>query len=97
MTAGKTNPNPPNKSVEGKDGESEFKDELEFIKFTNNTLVNNEFSAPEATGCGGIFSFLLDPIINSKLGLPSPNGFNTAIENNTIDIGSVEATIKSEK
>jgi hypothetical protein len=97
LTAGKTKPNPPNKSIEGKDGESEFKDELEFVKFTNNTLVNNEFSAPEATGCGGIFSFLLDPIINSKLGLPSPNGFNTAIENNTINIGSVEATIKSEK
>ncbi len=97
LTAGKTNPNPPNKPIEGKDGTSEFKDEFEFVKFTNNTLVNNEFSAPEATGCGGIFAFLLDPIIDAKLGLPSPNGSNTAIENNTIDIGSVEATIKSEK
>jgi hypothetical protein len=59
--------------------------------------VNNEFAAPEASGCGGIFSFLIDPIIDSKIGLPSPDGYNTAIQNNTIKLGGVEGVIKSEK
>ncbi len=97
LTDGTTKPNPPNTPITGKAGFLTFKDEFEFVEITENTLVNNEFAAPEATGCGGIFSFLLDPIVDSKLGLPSANGHNTAIENNTIDEGGTEATIKSEK
>jgi hypothetical protein len=34
------------------------------------------------TGCGGVFSFLIDPLIDSKIGLPSADGHNTAIQNN---------------
>lgn len=97
LTVGKTSPQPPNKPISGKDGESELRDELEFIRFTNSTLVDNAFSAPDATGCGGTFSFLLDPIIDSKLGLPSRNGLNTAIANNTIDIAGAPGTIESER
>jgi hypothetical protein len=97
LTAGTTKPNPPNKPIEGKDGESEFKDELEFIKFPETVLVNNEFAAPEATGCGGIFASLLDPIVNEKIGLPAPDGLNTAIERNMVDIGGVPGTVASEK
>ncbi len=97
LTPGTTHPAPPNQPITGKDGESTFKDELEFIELTNNTLVNNEFSVPEATGCGGVFSFLIDPIINAKLGLPSPDGRNTVVQNNTVYVGGVPFTLKSEK
>ncbi len=97
FTVGTTKPEPPNKPIKGKVGESEFKDELEFIHFPETVLVNNEFAAPEATGCGGIFAFLFDPIINEKIGLPSPDGLNTAIERNMVDIGGVPGTIASEK
>jgi hypothetical protein len=97
LTDGTTNPNLPNKPITGKAGFLEFKDEFELVEIKENTLVNNEFSAPEATGCGGIFSFLIDPIIDSKIGLPSPNGLNTAIENNTIIEAGAESVIKSEK
>jgi hypothetical protein len=97
LTDGTTNPNPPNKPITGKAGFIKFKDEFEFVELVENTLVNNEFSAPEATGCGGIFSILLDPLVDSKLGLPSSNGHNTAIENNTIKEGGVPGVIASEK
>jgi hypothetical protein len=97
LTTGTTKPNPPNKPISGKSGKLSFKDEFEFIEVKENTLVNNEFSAPAATGCGGIFSIFIDPLINSKIGLPAADGLNTAIQNNTIKEGSVPAVIASEK
>jgi hypothetical protein len=97
LTTGKTNPNPPNTSIHGKVGEIFFKDEFEFVEIPKNVLVNNEFSAPGATGCGGIFSFLIDPIINSKIGLPSANGKNTAIQNADLFEGTTVGVIASEK
>jgi hypothetical protein len=60
------------------------------LVITNNSLVDNTFAAPEATGCGGIFSFLLDSIIDSKIGLPAASGTNTAILNNTVEQAGAE-------
>lgn len=97
FTVGTTSPAPPNKPISGKVGESEFKDELEFIHFPETVLVNNEFAAPEATGCGGLFASILTPIVNEKIGLPSPDGLNTAIERNMVDIGGVPGVVASEK
>jgi hypothetical protein len=97
LTTGTTSPPGPNKPISGKVGTISAKDEFEFLEITNNTLVDNAFSAPEASGCGGIFSFLIDPLIDSKLGLPSAAGNNTAIQNNVIKEGTAEGVIKSEK
>jgi hypothetical protein len=97
LTTGTTSPPEPNKPISGKVGELEFKDEFNFVAITNNTLVDNAYSAPEATGCGGIFSFLLDPIISGKIGLPSAAGHNTTILNNTIKEATAESVINSEK
>jgi hypothetical protein len=97
FTTGTTSPPAPNSPISGKVGEFELKDEFTFIELINNTLVDNAFSAPEATGCGGIFAFLIDPIINGKLGLPSAAGNNTAIQNNTIREATAAAVIASEK
>ncbi len=98
LTSGTTSPNLPNKPISGKFGHLIAKDEFEFLELTNNTLVDNAFSAPEATGCGGsVFSFLLDPIIDSKIGLPAADGLNTAIQNNRIREGTTVGVIASEK
>jgi hypothetical protein len=97
LTTGTTSPPPPNKPISGKVGDLEFKDEFELIEITNNTLVDNAFLAPKASGCGGIFAFLVDPIVNKKLGLPSPEGTNTAIQTGTQRLASAETVIKSEK
>ena len=94
LTTGTTKPNPPNTAITGKPGFPEVKEEYELVQITENTLVENNWSAPAATGCGGILSFLVDPVIDSMLGLPAAAGSNTAILNNTIDsatVGSVNA------
>jgi hypothetical protein len=97
LTTGTTAPNPPNVPIKGHVGEIKQKDEFEFIEIPKNILVNNEFSAPGATGCGGIFSFLIDPLINSKIGLPSEDGKNTVIQEANLYEGTTIGVIKSEK
>jgi hypothetical protein len=97
LTTGTTKPPAPNTPISGKVGTKEFKDEFNLIEITNNTLVDNSFSAPGATGCGGLLAPVLDPVINLKLGLPSPGGKNTAIENNRIREATTEGVIASEK
>jgi hypothetical protein len=89
LTTGPTSPAEPNKSITGKPGFVELKDNFEIAELTENTLVENAWSAPAATGCGGIIAFLVDPVIDSMIGLPSSNGHNTAILNNTIDTATV--------
>jgi hypothetical protein len=97
LTTGTTSPPPPNKPITGKVGKIVAKDEFEFIELIGNELVDNAFSAPAATGCGGIFSFLIDPIIDSKIGLPSAAGKNTAIQKNYIREATTVGVIASEK
>lgn len=97
LTTGSTNPNKPNEPIKGKTGVANFKDEFEFVEIPKNILVNNEFSAPGASGCGGIFSILVNPLINGKIGLPSANGLNTAIQEANLDEATSEGVIKSEK
>lgn len=97
LTSGTTKPPAPNKPISGKSGFFRVEEEASFIEITENTLVDNSFSAPEATGCGGIFSVVLDPIIDAKLGLPSAAGHNTAIENNVIRLATAAGVVGSER
>jgi len=83
FTTGTTSPPLPNKPITGAVGEVEFT-ESGIVKIKKNSLVNNSFAAPATNGCGGIFEFLLGPIINSQLGVPSAAGHNTAILNGTL-------------
>jgi len=96
LTTGTTHPEPPNSPIKGKIGKISAEDEFNFLEITGNQLVSNEFAAPEASGCGGGFAFLVDPIIDAKLGIPSADGHNTAIENNTIREATTEGVIESE-
>jgi hypothetical protein len=84
LTAGWTSPPLPNKPIRGSSGEIELLEEGSVLRLTNASLVDNAWSAPSASGCGGILSFLVNPIINSQIGLPSAAGKNTAILKNTI-------------
>jgi hypothetical protein len=84
LTTGATSPPAPNKSIHGAVGNVEVNPEGTILTLAKNSLVNNSFAAPGATGCGGIFAFLLDPIINAKLGIPAAAGHNTAILTGTL-------------
>jgi hypothetical protein len=80
LTTGATSPPPPNTSISGNPGELAVIEEGNIIATKNNKLVDNSFAAPGANGCGGIlFSWAVDPFVESIVGVPSAAGTNTAI------------------
>jgi len=93
LTTGTTSPPKPNEPIKGNVGNLENEAEGEILVISKNSLVNNSFAAPAAEGCGGIFSFLIDPLVDAKLGLPSAAGHNTAILNGTLKQASA-ASVK---
>jgi hypothetical protein len=99
LTDGTTAPPLPNKPIKGKQGKakSEVEDGYESVRLSENSLVDNSFAVPVAEGCGGVLSFLLDPIVDAKLGLPSAAGHNTAILSGSLRNAEVEAVLASEK
>jgi hypothetical protein len=97
LTTGTTKPPPPNTSITGKIGEISTRAEGGILVIKKNSLVDNVFAVPGAKGCGGkLFEALLDPLINAKLGLPSPAGNNTAILNGTLEQAGAESARESE-
>jgi hypothetical protein len=84
LTTGVTSPPGPNVPISGKTGEVEFLEKARILRLKGAELVDNKWSAPTASGCGGILSFLVNPVINGMIGLPSPAGKNTTILKNTI-------------
>ena len=96
LTTGTTSPPGPNTPIKGSAGEIEFLEEGRILESKNAKLVDNAWSAPGATGCGGfLVELILDPIINSASGLPAAAGKNTAILNNTIFVASAAAVRKN--
>jgi hypothetical protein len=79
LTTGTTSPPSPNTPIKGSTGALTFNSEGTILTLTGESLVNNTFAVPAATGCGGPLAFLIDPIVNARLGLPATPGHNTAI------------------
>lgn len=77
LTDGTTSPPKPNEPITGRLGKL-GEEEGEVLVIRENLLVDNSFSVPVAEGCGEFFSFLIDPVVDAKLGLESKAGHNTA-------------------
>lgn len=84
LTTGTTSPPAPNTPISGAVGEVEFLEGARILKIKGTELVDNAWSAPAASGCGGILAFLVNPIINGQIGLPAAAGKNTARLKNTV-------------
>jgi len=95
LTSGTTSPPAPNKPISGKKGTFSIEEEA-IVVLTENSIVDNSYSAPAASGCGEFFSFLIDPLVDSKLGLPSAAGHNTAILEGSLRTTTAAAVIASE-
>jgi hypothetical protein len=65
--------------LKGSAGTLTFNPTFTITTISGGKLVNNTFAAPGANGCGGIFSFLIDPLVNSILGVPAGSGTNSAV------------------
>jgi hypothetical protein len=98
LTTGTTSPPSPNKPISGARGEAETleRNEQFMLRLFENKLVDNAWGAPEAEGCGEFFSFLIDPLVDAKLGLPSAAGHNTAILTGELKTATVEAVLANE-
>jgi hypothetical protein len=66
-------------SLKGAPGKVSFNPAFTIVTISGGRLVNNVFAAPAASGCGGIFSFFIDPLVNSILGTPAGSGANSAV------------------
>jgi hypothetical protein len=91
LTTGVTAPPAPNKPIEGATGKIHFIEEGAILELAGNKLVDNAWSAPGASGCGGfLVEYVLDPILNLAVGVPAAAGKNTAILENQIFISEAE-------
>lgn len=84
LTNGTTSPPPPNQPISGKEPEL-VPTAGEIFDGNNGTYVDNEFSAPGASGCTltvlGLLPLNLNPLVNAQSGLPSPAGTNETVQN----------------
>jgi hypothetical protein len=83
-------------ALKGAVGEFTFNESFTIITIKGGKFVNGTFSAPAASGCGGIFSIFVDPLVNSILGTPSPSGSNTAFLEGVLQDAQAEAVKASE-
>ena len=97
FTTGTTSPPPPNLPIKGSSGEVALLDEGRVLRLGGGELVDNAWSAPKASGCGGFLSPLVTPIVNSRLGLPSPAGHNSAVLKSTISVATAVAVRKNDE
>jgi hypothetical protein len=83
--------------VTGSPGTLTFNKDFSIATIAGGKLVSNTFSAPGATGCGGfLIEYLLDPLVNSILGVPAGSGSNTAILEGKLQTGFAESVKASE-
>jgi hypothetical protein len=99
LTTGTTSPPPPNEPIAGKFGEfrTGSYEGLTYTEIANDTLVDNSFSVPTANGCGGVLSFLVDPLVDARLGLPSAAGHNAMIQTGRDELTLAEHVVDSEQ
>lgn len=84
LTTGLTNPPAGTAPLKGSSGKLEFIEKSEIAVFQGVKLVDNGWSAPAATGCGGfLVEYILDPIIDASVGVPSAAGKNVANQEST--------------
>jgi hypothetical protein len=83
-------------SLDGASGKLTFNEAFTITTISGGKFVNGVFSAPGVNGCGGIFSFFINPLVNSIIGLPSGSGKNSATLEGKLQDAQAEAVKASE-
>jgi hypothetical protein len=104
FTTGATNPPPPNKPIHGTLGNEVGNAEGSILEDIGKIRVDNAYSVPAVHGCGRFHGFhgphsesYLDSLIDSTIGLPSPAGYNTAIQSGNSKLTGAETVVASEQ
>lgn len=84
-------------SLHGKVGEILFNKLFDKTTVKGSKLVNNTFSAPGVTGCAGpIAELLINPLVNTMIGLPAGSGKNSMILEADFEDGAANSVRASE-
>ena len=83
-------------ALKGSVGEITFNEAFTLVTISGGKLVNGTFAAPGVSGCGGIFSFFIDPLVDSILGTPSASGKNSATLEGVLKNATANAVKASE-
>jgi hypothetical protein len=85
LTTGVTSPPAPAEPIKGTHSiiSDKAKGKIRYIE--QDTLVDNDFAVPGASGCGGELSPLVDALVDADVGVPSPAGENTAIMSGSLE------------
>ncbi|HTT94815.1 MAG TPA: hypothetical protein VMF55_09085 [Solirubrobacterales bacterium] len=91
LTTGETTPPAGTAPIKGEYETFELREHSEIAVVGGVRMVDNAWGAPEASGCGGWpAEYILDPIINASVGVPSAAGKNVAaLEQGTIYLATV--------
>lgn len=93
LTTGTTSPPSGVTPLKGTHGKLQFKDQGNLVLAPRDSIVDNTFAVPGATGCGGIFSALVDPIVDLKTGIPAAAGTSSAVLDGSSDLASASAVV----
>lgn len=83
-------------ALTGAVGELNFNEAFTLVTISGGKLVDGTYAAPGVSGCGGIFSIFVNPLVDSILGTPSASGKNSAILEGKIQDASAAAVKASE-
>lgn len=79
LTTGSTEPPSGTPPITGNPGTVSLNPALTIITISGASLVDNTFTAPAASGCGGLLSLVLDTALDVEVGLPAAAGASEAV------------------
>jgi hypothetical protein len=85
LTTGTTNPPAGVQPLTGSSGKLSMAGDGKINVFSGISLVDNTFSVPGASGCGGLLSLLVDPGVDLIVGIPAGPGHNSAVLSGSLE------------
>ena len=76
---------------------TEFFEEGQILKLKGSELVDNAWSAPGPSGCGGILAFLVNPIISSQLGTTTAGNNSAKLKGDIWESPALAVKINNEE
>jgi hypothetical protein len=95
LTTGTTSPPTGFSALKGTAGLLTFTETAQILHLRGPELVENNWSAPHASGCGGfLVELILDPILDAQVGLPAAAGVNESVLKDSIDVARAVEVVK---